>query len=123
MADKLPPERRRHPRCDAVIDVNYHVLGLIENLSYARTGNSSLAGFLLKTDTSFKRGVCLVLEIPWPSRLTPTQLLGRVVESAPSGNEGTFDTRIEFIAMNDDTRRMVEKLIKHYFEMSRNNER
>ncbi|HOU36408.1 MAG TPA: PilZ domain-containing protein [Candidatus Omnitrophota bacterium] len=119
MPEKLSVERRKHPRSDVAIEVNYHVLGLIDNLSYAQTRNSSLAGFLLRTDTEYKRGVCLVLEIPWPSRLTPIRLLGRVVESRLSNNPITFDTRIEFLAMNDDTRRVVKKLIEHYLEGQR----
>ncbi|HNQ50166.1 MAG TPA: PilZ domain-containing protein [Candidatus Omnitrophota bacterium] len=119
MPEKPRNERRKHPRSDVSIEVNYHILGLIDNLSYAQTKNSSLAGFLLRTETEFKRGVCLVLEIPWPSRLTPIRLLGRVVESCLSNNPITFDTRIEFLAMNDDTRRVVENLIEHYLEQSR----
>jgi hypothetical protein len=113
MTDNQSSERRRHPRKDVSISVNYHVLGVIDNLSFAQTKDSSLAGFLLRTEHQIKRGVCLVLEIPWPSRLTPVRLLGRVVESRLS-NPVTFDTRIEFLAMNDETRKLVEKLIKHY---------
>ena len=116
MPDSNGPERRKAPRSNVAIEVNYHVLGIIDNLSFAQTKNSSLAGFLLRTENEIKRGVCLVLEIPWPSRLTPIRLLGRVVESSLSDNPITYDTRIEFLAMNEETRRTVEKLIDHYLK-------
>jgi len=114
MTDNSRSERRKHPRTDVSMEVNYHVLGVIDNLEFAQTKDSSLAGFLLRTDKEIKRGVCLVLEIPWPSRLTPIRLLGRVVDSRLSNNPITFDTRIEFLAMNEETRRIVTKLIQHY---------
>ena len=116
MPDSNRSERRKAPRSNVAIEVNYHVLGIIDNLSFAQTRNSSLAGFLLRTENEIKRGVCLVLEIPWPSRLTPIRLLGRVVESSLSDNPITYDTRIEFLAMNEETRRTVEKLIEHYMK-------
>ena len=119
MTDNARYERRRHPRTEVAMDVNYHVLGLIDNLEFAHTRNSSLAGFLLRTKTEIKRGVCLVIEIPWPSRLTPIRLLGRVVESCLSNESAAFDTRLEFLGMNDETRGIVKKLIEHYLEQSR----
>jgi hypothetical protein len=118
MTDSVRNERRKAPRASVAMVVNYHVLGVIDNLEFAHTKNTSLAGFLLKTKTEIKHGVCLVLEIPWPSRLTPIRLLGRVVESLLSDNPGVFDTRIEFLAMNDETRGIVKKLIEHYQEQS-----
>jgi hypothetical protein len=119
MTDNSRIERRKHPRADVAMEVNYHVLGLIDNLEFAQTKDTSLAGFLLRTKNEIKRGVCLVLEIPWPSRLTPIRLLGRVIESRLSSNPITYDTRIEFLAMNDETRRVVTKLIQHYCELQR----
>ena len=114
MTDSPSKERRKYPRTDVSIDVNYHVLGVINDLSVAKTKDSSLAGFLLKTDHQIKRGVCLVLEIPWPSRMTPIRLLGRVVESVLSKDPKTYDTRIEFLAMNKETCELVRKLTEHY---------
>jgi hypothetical protein len=116
MTDNMRNERRRAPRAAVAMVVNYHVLGVIDNLEFAHTKDTSLAGFLLKTKSEIKRGVCLVLEIPWPSRLTPIRLLGRVVESRLTEHPASFDTRIEFLAMNDETRAIVKKLIEHYLE-------
>ncbi len=115
MANDRDKERRKFPRMDVAIDVNYHVLGIIDNLAFARTRNSSLAGFLIRTDDQIKRGVCLVLEIPWPSRLTPVRLLGRVVESRRAESAASYDTRIEFLAMNEESNELVTKVMEHYF--------
>jgi len=101
---------------NVAIDVNYHVLGVLDNVEFAQTKDSSLMGFLIRTDTQIKRGVCLVLEVPWPSRLTPVRLLGRVVESRQTNSSSTFDTRIEFLAMNDETNDLVTKLMEHYLQ-------
>jgi hypothetical protein len=116
MSNSPGKERRKYPRTDVSMEVNYHVLGVIDDLASACTKDSSLAGFLLKTDHQIKHGVCLVLEIPWPSRLTPIRLLGRVVESVASKDPKIYDTRIEFLAMNDETRKLVEKLTQHYLQ-------
>ena len=116
MPEKPRDERRKYSRTDVAIEVYYHILGVINNLEFGHTRNSSLAGFLLRTDTEIKHGVCLVLEIPWPSRLTPIRLLGRVVESRLSNNPITYDTRIEFLAMTDETRTVVDKLIQHFLK-------
>ena len=119
MTDNTGNDRRRSPRMNVAIDLNYHVLGVIDNIEFAKTTDSSLAGFLLRTKDEIKRGVCLVIEIPWPSRLTPIRLLGRVVESRHTNDSSAFDTRLEFLGMNDETRGIVKKLIEHYLEQSR----
>ena len=37
-------ERRRYPRIEVGIAVDYHVLGVIENISFGQTKNSSVGG-------------------------------------------------------------------------------
>jgi hypothetical protein len=46
--------------------------------------------------------------------MTPIRLLGRVVESVLSKDPKTYDTRIEFLAMNKETCELVRKLTEHY---------
>ena len=107
-------ERRRYPRIDVGIAVDYHVLGVIENVSFGQTKNSSVGGFMLMTKDQFNRGTCLVLEVPWPSRLTPVRLLGRVISSAQSENSVSFDTRIEFLAIDDEHKKLIAELTEYY---------
>lgn len=107
-------ERRRYSRVEVGIAVDYHVLGIIENVSSGQTKDSSAGGFLLMTKDQFNRGTCLVLEIPWPSRLTPVRLLGRVLSSAQSSNNVSFDTRIEFLAVDEEHKKLIGELTEYY---------
>ncbi|HOW43185.1 MAG TPA: PilZ domain-containing protein [Candidatus Omnitrophota bacterium] len=107
-------ERRQFPRKEIGIPVNYHVLGVIENLKPGQTKNSSIGGFLLTTERKLQRGVSLVLEVPWPSRLQPLRLIGRVVESAPGADGVTYDTRIEFLAIDDAHRDLIARMMEFY---------
>jgi hypothetical protein len=108
-------ERRKYARVEVNISVEYHVLGVIENLNFGKTRDSSVGGFCLETREKISRGVCLVLEIPWPSRLTPVRLLGRVINSVPSGIiDSDFDTRIEFLAFDEEHKKLVNQIVDFY---------
>lgn len=107
-------ERRRHLRVDLSIVIRYRVLGQIAALITAKTKNVSAGGFLLSTEKQIPVNTSLLIEIPLPKSSDFIQLIGRVIESYLDENEVTYNTRLEFLAIDEAHKKIINNIIELY---------
>jgi len=107
-------ERRKYPRVNINAVIQYRVLGVVENLNLGHTKNISIGGFLLATERQMPLGTSLLLEISLPERTEPVKLMGRVVGSDLNINGVTFDTRLEFLAIDEEHKKTIRQIIENH---------
>jgi hypothetical protein len=81
---------------------------VVENLNIAHTKDSSVGGFLLTTEKRISPGTSLVLKVH------SVNLIGTVIDSRQSPEGYKFDTRLKFLALDDEHRKMVSKITDYY---------
>lgn len=106
-------ERRKHPRISGRFMVSYRILDE-NNLDFTQSKNISLGGMLLTTNRSFSSGVCLAVEIRLPFERDPIMLVGRVVDSVEITRDLIYDTRLEFLAVDEHHRRILNNTVEYY---------
>lgn len=115
MSEDRIVERRRHPRVTGRFMVSYRILD--ENsLDFTQSKNISQGGMLLTTNRQFAEGVCLAVEIRLPFERTPIMLIGRVVESMEITQDLIYDTRLEFLSVDESHRKVLEKTVAYYLK-------
>lgn len=112
MTDK-GKERRRHPRVDKTFIVSYRVCEGIGNYDLTQTKNISVGGMLLTTNQQFNAGVLLSIDIRLPFLVKPLKLKGRIVESKQVVKNLIYDTRIELIEIDRDTKEVINRIHNH----------
>jgi len=110
----LGPERRKHPRVFARFVVSYRILNEIDNADISQTRNLSLGGMLLTTNRRFEPGTKLALDIRLPFDPSPIMLVGRVLESREITKGLIYDTRLEFISIDDAHRKVINQTVDYY---------
>jgi len=110
------PERRKHPRVKGRFIVSYRIINDSNNIDITQTKNISMGGMLLTTNRSFKPGVNLALEIRLPFDPHPIMLIGRVVESREIMKDMIYDTRIEFLAVDERHRKIIGETVGYYIK-------
>lgn len=110
----MGPERRRHPRVGGHFVVSYRVLDEIDNIDITQTKNLSLGGMLLTTNRHFDPGANLALEIRLPFDPHPIMLIGRVVESHEVTKDLIYDTRLQFLAIDEKHRKIITQTVDYY---------
>lgn len=108
------PERRRHPRIHARFIVSYRILEERDNIDVTQTKNVSLGGMLLTTNRKFDTGTSLALEIRLPFDPNPIMLIGKVLESKEVTKDLIYDTRLQFIAIDERHRKIVNETVDYY---------
>lgn len=107
-------ERRKYSRVNINAIIQYRVLGVVENLNLGHTKNISVGGFLLATEKQIPLGTSLLLEISLPERTDPVKLMGRVVGSELNINGVTYDTRLEFLAIDEAHKKIIRQIIENH---------
>jgi len=110
------PERRKHPRIDGRFIVSYRVLEEINNLDVTQTKNVSLGGMLLTTNMQFDPGTNLALEIRLPFDPNPILLIGKVIESKVITKNLIYDTRLNFLTVDDKHRLSIGQTVDYYLK-------
>ncbi len=110
------PERRRHPRISARFIVSYRILEEANNVDVSQTKNVSLGGMLLTTNRKFDSGTTLALEIRLPFDPNPIMLIARVLESHQVIKDLIYDTRLQFLAVDDKHRHVINKTVDYYLK-------
>ncbi len=110
------PERRKHPRIFGRFIVSYRIMTEINNIDMSQTKNICLGGMLLTTNRNFNPGVNLALEIRLPFDPHPIMLIGRVIESREIMKDMIYDTRIEFLAVDERHRKVIGETVGYYFK-------
>lgn len=110
------PERRKHPRIEGRFIVSYRILQEANNIDITQTRNVSLGGMLLTTNRKFDSGTNLALEIRLPFDPNPIMLIGRVVESHEVTKNLIYDTRLNFLAIDEKHRGSISQTVDYYLK-------
>ena len=107
-------ERRKHPRVVGRFIVSYRIMDEINNIDITQTKNISLGGMLLTTNRQFKPGTNLALEIRLPFDPHPIMLIAKVIESNEIMKDMIYDTRLEFLAVDEKHRKVMKETVDYY---------
>jgi hypothetical protein len=110
-------ERRKHLRINnAHFVVSYRIFQESDNIDVSQTKNLSLGGMLLTTNKEFQPGTNLALEIRLPFDPNPIILVGKVLDSRQIIKDLLYDTRLEFLAVDENHRKIITKTVEHYLK-------
>ena len=109
-------ERRKYPRADGRFIVSYRILDEINNVDISQTKNLSLGGMLLTTNRIFNPGTNLAIEIRLPFDPNPIMLIGKVIESHEIVKGMIYDTRMEFLAIDEKHRKIIGETVDYYMK-------
>ena len=107
-------ERRKNPRARGRFIVSYRILNEADNLDITQTKNIGLGGMLLTTNRKFDSGTSLAVEIRLPFEKNPIFFIGRVIESQEITKDLIYDTRLEFLAIDENHRTVINKTVDYY---------
>jgi hypothetical protein len=111
-------EKRKAPRVRGSFFVTYHVLEESANETVSESKSLSLGGMLLTTNKAFDVNAKLALEMSLPTDPNPIVLIGRVVESVEVVKDLIYDTRIEFMAVDDTHRSLIGETVNQAGRMA-----
>jgi len=109
-------ERRKHPRVYGRFIVSYRILDENNNVDITQTKNISLGGMLLTTNRQFSPGTKLAIEIRLPFDPNPILLIGKVLESREIIKGLIYDTRMEFLAVDEKHREAIGETVGYYLK-------
>jgi hypothetical protein len=104
-------DRRRHPRVNKTFIVSYRVYEDVNNYDLTQTKNISIGGMLLTTNRQFNKGMLLAIDIRLPFLVDPLSLKGRVVESRQVVKNLIYDTHLELVEIDRDTKQAINKTV------------
>lgn len=107
-------ERRKGPRVKGRFIVSYRILEEMDNVDITQTKNVSQGGMLLTTNRPFNAGTNLAVEIRLPFERNPIMLIGKVVESTEITHDLIYDTRLQFLAVDENHRDILSKTVDYY---------
>lgn len=110
------PERRKHYRASGRFIVSYRILEEVNNVDISQTKNLSLGGMLLTTNRQFTRGTNIAVEIRLPFDPHPIMLIAKVIESSEVTKDLIYDTRLEFLAIDEKHRKAITQTVDYYFK-------
>lgn len=114
MASYGGPERRRNPRVSGRFIVSYRILEESDNVDITQTKNISMGGMLLTTNRRFDPGTNLAIEIRLPFDPNPIMLIAKVLESHEITKELIYDTRMQFLAVDEKHRSTINQTVDYY---------
>jgi len=115
--DYSGPERRKYSRITGRFIVSYRMIDERDaSIDVTQSKNISLVGMLLTTNRSFKPGSRLALEIRLPFDPHPIMMVAKVVESREITRDLIYDTRLEFIAVDDKHRKVIMETVNYYIK-------
>jgi len=110
------PERRKTPRVSGRFIVSYRILEESDNIDISQTKNISMGGMLLTTNRRFDPGTNLAIEIRLPFDPNPIMLIGRVIESHEITKDLIYDTRMQFLAVDERHRKVINQTVDYYLK-------
>jgi hypothetical protein len=108
------PERRKNPRARGRFIVSYRIMNQSEGIDITQTKNICQGGMLLTTNCKFDPGTSLAVEIRLPFEKDPIMLIGRVIDSQEITKDLIYDTRLEFMAIDENHRSIINKTVDYY---------
>ena len=110
------PERRKSPRITGRFIVSYRILEEEDAADISQTKNIGLGGMLLTTNKQFSLGTNLALEIRLPFDPNPIMLVAKVLESCEITKDLIYDTRLQFLAVDERHRKVISQTIEYYLK-------
>lgn len=110
------PEKRKFPRANGRFIVSYRVIPKDSNSDITQTKNLSLGGMLLTTNCQFPVGTNLALEIRLPFDPHPIIIIARILESKEITKDVIYDTRLNFLAVDEKHRKVVTETVGYYIK-------
>jgi len=107
-------ERRRYPRLNRSFLVHYPVADGESQLDLSQVKNISLGGVLFLTTRPYEKESNIPLRIKLPGAYVEPQ--ARVIESRQIEGGSFFDTRLEFLPMEQFDREHIAQVLQHYIE-------
>lgn len=109
-------DRRKYPRLSRTFIVSYRVFQEINNYDLTQTKNVSVGGMLLTTNRKFAPGTVLAVDIRLPFLMEPLNLKGRVIQSKEVVKNLIYDTHLEIIEADDETRGAIGETIVYHLK-------
>ena len=109
-------ERRKATRIVGRFIVSYRILEEKEKTDISQTKNLGLGGMLLTTNRRFEQGTNIALEIRLPFDPEPMKIIGKVLESKEITKNLIYDTRIQFLAVDELHKKVLSETVKHYIK-------
>ena len=110
------PEKRKDPRANGRFIVSYRILENTKSTDITQTKNLSLGGMLLTTNCQFPVGTNLALEIRLPFDPNPISIIGKVLESREITKDIIYDTRLNFLAIDEKHHKVINETIGYYLK-------
>ncbi len=110
------PERRKNTRIRGRFIVSYRILEESDNVDISQTKNISLGGMLLTTNRNFEPGTNLAIEIRLPFDPNPIMLIAKVLESHEITKDLIYDTRMQFLAVDEKHRGVINQTVDYYLK-------
>ena len=110
------PERRKHPRISGRFVVSYRIIEDNYCTDVAQTKNISAGGMLLTTNRQFNSGTILALEIRLPFSPDAIKLVGKVLESQEVTKGLIYDTRIQFLEVDERRKKAIKDTVDYYLK-------
>jgi hypothetical protein len=110
------PERRKHPRVSGRFVVSYSLLEDVHDLDISQTRNIGLGGIMFTTNRFFATGTKLVLELRLPYHTDPIAVIGQVLESREVTKNLIYDTRIQFISVDEKYKKVLIQTVSFYLK-------
>lgn len=107
-------DRRKDLRASGRFVISYRVISESANADITQTKNISSGGMLLTTNRQFQPGTKLSLEIRLPLDVTPIKVIGIVVDSNEVVKNMLYDTRLSFLEVPGEHKKIVEKTVNFY---------
>ena len=109
-------EKRKYPRVSGRFIVSYRVIEHAGDIDLTQTKNISLGGMLLTTNCQFPTGTNLALEIRLPFDPSPMMIIAKVLESKEITKNIIYDTRLEFLAVDEKHRKVIGETVNYYLK-------
>lgn len=106
-------ERRSHPRAKGRFVVSYKVFEETDNVDISQTKDISLGGMFITTNRKFQPGTKLALEMRLPTDPDPIRIIGRVVESREVTSNLIYDTRIQFLGVDEKHKNSIKQTVQY----------
>ena len=110
------PEKRYDSRISGRFIVSYRIQEEKDNIDVSQTKNISLGGMLITTNKQFEPGVKLLLEIRLPFDPHPIILVGKVISSHEITKDLIYDTRLEFLSIDEGHKNIVNQTVAYYLK-------
>jgi len=110
------PERRKYPRVSGRFVVSYRLLEGADNLDISQTKNIGLGGIMFTTNRFFDPGTKLALDIRLPYYTDPIMVIGQVLESREIIKNLIYDTRIQFIKVDEKYKNVLIQTVGFYLK-------